>query len=66
VSVWNVAADHRLRQIFQNRWFNGIGPLCIYLGLAGATILTWTAPEQTVDLPAVILSVAFVTGIRNP
>jgi hypothetical protein len=64
------------RSLFDNNWndvspdisdrcFYGIGPVCIYLALAGAALAVWTAPKLAVDFLAVILLAVLVIGIRN-
>jgi hypothetical protein len=64
------------KNLFDNNWpdvapdisdrcFYGIGPVCIYLGLAVAALLVWTSPKLAVDLLAVILLAVLIIGIRN-
>ena len=64
------------KNLFDNKWeeilpdvsdrcFYGIGPLCIYLALAGTAVAVMTAPTFAVELLAVIMLVVLAIGIRN-
>jgi hypothetical protein len=64
------------KNLFDNKWgeilpdvsdrcFYGIGPLFIYLALAGSAAAVTTEPKLAVQLLAVILLVVLAIGIRN-
>ncbi len=46
-------------------WFYGVGPLLIYLGLAGAAVMVWAAPAGAAYGLALVLLAHLLLGIRN-